>query len=437
MQITYTAVSAQEAIKAVKSGDRIHVHSVACTPKILLEALMERADELKDVTIQHIHTEGSAPYADETGKYMGTFELESFFVGGNVRKATQAGYADYIPVFLSETQRLIREDILPVDVALVQISPPDQHGWVSIGTSVDCSRAAIQKAKTVIAIINKHVPRAWGDAMMPLSDFDIFVEHDSPLIEAPMPELSEQDIAIGKNVAALIEDGATLQMGIGAIPNAVLSQLGNHKNLGVHTEMFSDGLLPLIEKGIVNGANKKLDKGKIVASFLMGTKKLYEFIDDNPGVLMQDVCYTNSVNIVQQNPKVTAINSAIQVDITGQVCADSIGTKFYSGVGGQIDFMRGASFSEGGKPILAIPSVTKKGHSKIAPMLQEGGGVVTTRANMHWLVTEFGAVNLYGKTMQKRAKDIISVAHPDHQEMLDKAAFARFGSHFHFVKGRN
>ncbi len=436
MQKTYTPVSADKAVKSVKSGDRIHLHSVACTPTILLEALMKRADELSDVTIQHIHTEGPAPYAEENGKYMGTFELESFFVGGNVRKATQAGYADYIPVFLSETQRLIREEVLPIDVAMVQISPPDQHGWVSIGTSVDCSKAAIEKANTVIAVVNKHIPRAWGDAMMPLSDFDIFVEHDSPLIEAHMPQLSNQDIAIGENVANLIEDGATLQMGIGAIPNAVLSQLGNHKNLGVHTEMFSDGLLPLIEKGIVNGANKVLDRGKIVASFLMGSKDLYNFVDDNPGVLMQDVHYTNSVHIIKQNPKVTAINSAIQIDITGQVCADSIGTKFYSGVGGQIDFMRGASFSEGGKPILAIPSVTKKGMSKIAPMLCEGGGVVTTRANMHWLVTEFGAVNLYGKTLQKRARDIISIAHPDHQEALEKAAFERFGSHYHFIKSQ-
>ncbi len=436
MQRTYKAVTAQEAVKAVKSGDRIHMHSVACAPAILLDALVERSDELHDVTIQHIHTEGPAPYAEENGKYMGTFELESFFVGGNVRKATQAGYADYIPVFLSETQRLIREDVLPVDVAMVQITPPDQHGWVSIGTSVDCTRAAIQKAKTVIAIVNKHMPRAWGDAMMPLSDFDIFVEHDSPLIEAPMPELSRQDITIGKNVANLIEDGATLQMGIGAIPNAVLSQLDNHKNLGVHTEMFSDGLLPLVEKGVVNGANKKLDNGKIVASFLMGSKNLYDFVDDNPGVLMQDVYYTNSVHIIKQNPRVTAINSALQIDITGQVCADSIGTKFYSGVGGQIDFMRGASFSEGGKPIMAIPSVTKKGVSKIAPMLCEGGGVVTTRSNMHWLVTEFGAVNLYGKTLQKRARDIISIAHPDHRESLDKAAFERFGSHYHFIKDK-
>jgi len=436
MQKTYKAVTAQEAVKVVKSGDRIHVHSVACTPAILLDALMERADELSDVTIQHIHTEGPAPYADVSGKYMGTFELESFFVGANVRKATQAGFADYIPVFLSETQRMIREEVLPVDVAMVQISPPDQHGWVSIGTSVDCTRAAIEKAKIVIAIVNKFVPRAWGDAMMPLSDFDVFVEHDSPLIEAHMPQLTEQDIAIGKHVANLIEDGATLQMGIGAIPNAVLSQLGNHKNLGVHTEMFSDGLLPLVEKGIVNGANKVLDKGKIVASFLMGSKKLYDFVHDNPGVLMQDVYYTNSVHIIKQNPKVTAINSAIQVDITGQVCSDSIGTKFYSGVGGQIDFMRGASFSEGGKPILAIPSVTKKGDSKIAPVLCEGGGVVTTRSNMHWLVTEFGAVNLYGKTLQKRARDIISIAHPDHRESLDKAAFERFGSHYHYIKGK-
>lgn len=437
MQKKYTSVSADEAVKAVKSGDRIHIHSVACTPTILIDALMKRAPELTNVKIQHIHIEGSAPYADPNGAYMGTFELESLFVGANVRKATQAGYADYIPVFLSETQRLIREKIVPIDVAMVQVSEPDKHGWVSLGTSVDCTRAAIEEARTVIAVVNKNVPRAFGDALMPLNNFDILVEHDSPLITAPMPDLTDQEIAIGKNVAELIEDGSTLQMGIGGIPNAVLSQLGNHKNLGVHTEMFSDGLLPLIEKGIVNGSNKKLDKGKIVATFLMGSKDVYDYVDNNPGVLMQDVYYTNSVHIIKQNPKVTAINSAIQVDITGQVCADSIGTKFFSGVGGQIDFIRGASFSEGGKPIIAIPSVSKKGISKISPVIIEGGGVVTTRANIHWLVTEYGAVNLYGKSLQKRAKDIISIAHPDHREELDKAAFERYGSHFHFICSKN
>jgi acyl-CoA hydrolase len=429
-------VSAQEAVKAIKSGDRVHLHSVAATPHILVNAMIERgrAGELKDIIIQHLHTEGPAPYA--TAEFEGIFHLESFFVGANVRKATQEGYADYIPVFLNETQKLIRHGYLKVDVAMVQVSPPDKHGFVSLGTSVDCTRAAIENAETVIAVINKNVPRAWGDAMMPLNNFDIFVEDDSPLYVAHVSEITEIEQAIGAHVAELIEDGATLQMGIGAIPNAVLSKLGNHKRLGIHTEMFADGLLPLIEKGIVTGEEKVIDRGKIVATFLMGSKALYDFIDDNPLVLMNDVGYTNGVDIIRKNNKVTAINSALQVDLTGQVCADSLGTKFYSGVGGQIDFLRAAGYSQGGKPIIAMPSVTNKGESKIASILLPGAGVVTTRANMHWFVTEYGAVNLYGKTLQERSKLIISVAHPNHRAGLDKEAFERFGPHYRHVRGQ-
>ncbi len=277
------------------------------------------------------------------------------------------------------------------------------------------------------------MPRAFGDAMIRATCIDIFCEDNSPLIEAHYTEPDPIEVAIGRNVAALIDDGATLQMGIGAIPNAVLSQLGNHKNLGVHTEMFADGILPLVEKGVVNGAMIGIDVGKMTSTFLMGSKKLYDFVDDNPGVVMKDVGYTNDINVICRNPKVTAINSALQVDITGQVCSDSIGTKHYSGVGGQIDFVRGASMSPGGKPIIAMPSVTQKGMSKIAPMLHLGAGVVTTRSNMHWMVTESGSVNLYGKSLQERAKPIISIAHPNHQESLDKSAFERFGPHYHFV----
>lgn len=426
-------VSFEEAAKVIKSGDRVHLHSVALTPHRFINAMCERGrnGEIYDVSIQHIHTEGPAPYADP--EFEGIFNLESLFVGANVRKQTQAGYADYIPVFLGETQQLIREGILNVNVAVVQVSTPDKHGYVSLGTSVEASKAAVEEADTVIAIINPNVPRAFGDAMMPLTAFDVFCEDNSPLIEHHNAPLSEMDIAIGKNVAELIPDGACLQMGIGGIPNAVLAQLGNHKDLGVHTEMFADGLLPLVESGVVNGRNKKLDPGKIVAGFLMGTKELYDFIDDNPGVLMMDVSYTNGVHIIKQNPKVCAINSALSIDITGQVCADSIGTKHYSGVGGQIDFTRGAAASEGGVPIIAMPSVTGKGVSKITPTLLQGSGVVTTRNNMRWFVTEHGAVNLFGKTLQQRAKAIISVAHPDFREELDKAAFERFGSHYHFV----
>ena len=426
-------ISPQEAVKVVKSNDRVHMHSVAVTPHPLINALVERGrnKEFRNVRIQHIHTEGPAPYADR--ELEGIFQLESFFVGHNVRKQTQSGFADYIPVFLQETQRLIREGYLKVNVAMIQVSLPDKHGYVSLGTSVDATLAAVEKADTTIAIVNPNVPRAFGDAMIHINDIDLFVEDDSPLIAAEPGPISDTDRKIGRYVAELVEDGATLQMGIGAIPNAVLSMLGNHKDLGVHSEMFADGILPLVDKGVVNGRNKKIDKGKLVATFLMGSKNLYDFIHDNPGVAMQDVKYTNRVSVIAKNPKVTAINSALQVDITGQVCADSIGTTHYSGVGGQIDFLRGASLSNGGKPILAMPSITNKGISKIAPILTPGAGVVSTRANVHWVVTEFGAVNLYGRTLQDRAKLLISIAHPDHQENLDKNAFERFGPHFHFV----
>ncbi|HHU58912.1 MAG TPA: acetyl-CoA hydrolase/transferase family protein [Bacteroidales bacterium] len=434
--MAYKTVTAEEAVKVIKSGDRIHLSSVAVTPHALIRAMVERGrnKEFENVRIQHIHTEGPAPYAE--AEFEGIFQLESFFVGGNVRKATQAGYADYIPVFLSETQKLIRQGYLKVNVAMVQVSPPDKHGFVSLGTSVDATLAAIETADVVIAQVNKFVPRAWGDAMISIKEIDYFVEHDEQLYIHNNAPLSEIERAIGRNVAALVEDGACLQMGIGGIPNAVLAELGNHKDLGVHTEMFSDGILPLVEKGVVNGKRKQIDKGKMVASFLMGSQALYDFIDDNPEVAMMDVGHTNGIQVIRKNHKVTAINSALSVDITGQVCADSIGTTHYSGVGGQIDFIRGAGHSEGGKPIIAMPSVTSKGVSKISPTLMEGAGVVTTRSNMHWLVTEYGAINLYGKTLQDRARAIISVAHPDHREMLDKAAFERFGSHYHFVSGK-
>ena len=345
----------------------------------------------------------------------------------------QAGYADYIPIFLSETQRLYRSGVLPCDVAMIQVSLPDKHGYVSMGTSVDASLAAVECAKHVIAVVNKHVPRAWGDAIIPLSMIDTFVECDSELEPAHFSEPSPIETAIGRNCAALIEDGATLQMGIGAIPNAVLAQLGDHKNLGIHTEMFADGVLPLVRKGVINGAEKCIDRGKMVSTFLMGSQEVYDFIDDNPMVAMMDVGYTNDPYVIAKNPKVTAINSALQVDLTGQVCADSLGTKFYSGVGGQIDFVYGASMSKGGKAIIAMPSVTNKGVSKIAPVLTSGAGVVTTRNHIHWFVTEYGAVDLYGKSLQERAKAIISIAHPDHQEELDRAAFERFGPHYHFI----
>ena len=404
-QVRY--VTAEEAVKVIKSGDRVHMSGVAVTPHKLIKAMVERgrAGEIYDVKVQHIHIEGAVEFANP--------EFEG--------------------VFLSETQKLIREGYLKVNVALIMCSMPDKHGFVSLGTSVDSTLAAVECADVVIALVNPNVPRAWGDAMIRMDMIDFFVEDDSPLYAHAMEQLSDTEIAIGKNVAALVEDGACLQMGIGGIPNAVLAQLGNHKDLGVHTEMFSDGILPLVEKGIVNGSRKQIDKGKMVASFLMGTKAVYDFIDDNPMVAMMDVAHTNNVHIIRKNHKVTAINSALAIDLTGQVCADSIGIKHYSGVGGQIDFIRGAGHSKGGKPIIAMPSVTEKGLSKISPTLIEGSGVVSTRSNIHWVVTEQGAVNLYGKTLQERAKLLISIAHPNHREMLDKAAFERFGPHFRFV----
>ncbi len=427
-------VSAAEAVKVIKSNDHVHLSSVASAPQCLIKAMVERGrgKEFEHVRIHHLHTEGPAPYAD--AEFEGIFQLDSFFVGGNVRKVTQSGYADYIPVFLGETQKLYRNGTLPCNVAMIQVCPPDAHGYVSLGTSVDATLAAVECADTVIAVINKYVPRSFGDAFIHLEDIDIFVQDDTPLEEAHFSIPSEIEVSIGKHCAALIEDGACLQMGIGAIPNAVLAQLGGHKNLGIHTEMFADGVLPLVEKGIINGKNKKLDKGKMVSTFLMGSQKVYDFIDNNPGVAMMDVAYTNDPFIIAQNPKMTAINSALQVDLTGQICADSIGTKFYSGVGGQVDFIYGASRSEGGKAILAMPSVTTKGISKIANTLTMGAGVVTTRSHAHWFVTEYGAVNLYGRTLQERAHLITSVAHPDHREELDKATFERYGSHFGYIK---
>ena len=432
-QVKFT--TAAEAVKVIKSGDHIHLSSVASAPQCLIKAMCDRgrAGELKDVHIHHLHTEGPAPYSEP--EFEGVFQLDSFFVGGNVRKTTQAGYADYIPVFLSETQKLYRSGAVPCNVAMIQVSRPDKHGFVSLGTSVDATLAAVECADTVIAVVNKYVPRAFGDAMIPMSKIDLFVEDDQPLEEAHFSEPNEVEVAIGKHCAALIEDGATLQMGSGAIPNAVLAQLGGHKNLGIHTEMFADVVLPLVRAGVINGEAKNIDKGKMVSTFLMGSNDVYNFIDDNPAVLMKDVGYTNDPYIIAKNDKVTAINSALKVDLTGQVCADSLGRKFYSGVGGQVDLIYGASLSKGGKAIIAMPSITNKGVSKICDTLLPGAGVVTTRNHMHWFVTENGAVDLYGKSLQERARLLISIAHPSAQEELDRAAFDRYGSHHHYIKG--
>jgi acyl-CoA hydrolase len=420
--------TAEKAVKVIKSGDTVFIHGVAQAPQLLIDAMVARADELRDVRIVHIHHEGKAPYVES--QYEGIFRLESFFVGPNVRKATMEGRADYIPVFLSEIPGLIRKGIVDIDVALMNVSPPDKHGFVSLGSSVDVCVAAVQSAKHVVAQVNPKVPRSLVDGSVHIRNLDILVEHEAPIIEVPVPKPTANEDKIAEYVASLIEDGSTLQMGIGGIPNAVLTKLANHKNLGVHTEMFSDGVVPLVEKGVINNTEKRVVPDQIVTSFVMGTQKVYDFLDDNPQIAMMDCAFVNDVRIIRRNPKVIAINSAIEIDLTGQVCADSIGTKHFSGVGGQLDFIRGASYSHGGKPIIAISSQTGKGVSKIVPTLRPGAGVVSTRANVHYVITEYGIAYLYGQSMKERARRMIKIAHPDHRESLEKAAYERWGGHW-------
>lgn len=416
--------TAEEAVKVIKSNDSVFIQSVAAAPQQLIRAMTARANELRGVNIYHLHTEGEAPYASP--EYAKSFHTNSLFIGANIRKAVETGEADYIPNFLSEVPILFRKKILPLNVALVQVSQPDIHGFCSLGVSVDTTRAAVEMADYVIAQINPYMPRTHGDGLLHVSKIDAAVEVNDPIPEIKPHQLTEEELSIGRNVASMIEDGATLQMGIGAIPDAVLTALKGHKNLGVHTEMFSDGLITLIELGAVNGVMKRTHPGKVVSSFVMGTKRLYDFIDDNPFIVLLDIAYVNDTAVIRRNPKVTAINSAIEVDLTGQVCADSIGTRMYSGVGGQIDFIRGASLSEGGKPIIALPAITSKGESRIVSFLKQGAGVVTTRANVHYIVTEYGIADLYGKTMRQRAKAMIAIAHPDHREQLEREAYERF-----------
>lgn len=419
-------VSTAEAVSLIKSGNRVFLQGAAMTPNTLIDALCERHAEIKNIEIVSIHTEGDAKYAREP--YNKSFRMNSCFVGGNVRNVVNSTQGDYIPIFLSEIHLLFRRSILPLDVAIVQVSPPDKHGYCSLGVSVDVALPAIQTAKKVIAQINPFVPRTHGDGIIHIKNIDCAVEVNAPIHTHEITPISETEQQIGRHVAGLIEDGATLQMGIGNIPNAVLNNLGNHKRLGIHTEMFSDGLLPLIESGVVTGEDKEIKTGKIVTCFAVGSQKLYDFVDDNPLVHFKEAGYTNDTAIIRKNPKVTAINSAIEIDLTGQVCADTIGSRQYSGVGGQMDFIRGASLSKGGKPIFAMPSVTAKGISKITPYLKQGVGVTTTRAHVHYVATEFGVVNLFGKNLKERAKALISIAHPDHQEQLETLSQERFRS---------
>ena len=426
-------VSADEAVRVVRSGDHIHLSSVASVPHILIQALCRRADagEVEDLHFHHFHTEGPAPYSEP--RYEGIFFDQGFFVGPNVRANVNAGYADYLPVHLGESQKLYRSGALRCDVAMVQVSLPDGNGMVSLGTSVDCSLAAIESTKHAIGVVNPNVPFAYGD-LVSLDAFEFLVQDDTPLVTKDFAEPTPTEVLIGKNCAELVPDGACIQMGIGALPNALAAQLGNHRNLGVHTEMFADGILRLIKKGVVTGACKKIDTGKVVASFLLGSQEVYSFIDDNPDVLMKDIKYTNDPWVISRNPKMMAINSATEVDITGQISADSIGTRIFSGTGGQLDFVKGATMSEGGKSVTAFASRTNKGKNKIVSHLNPGAGVVTPRADAHWIVTEYGAVDLYGKSLQERARLLISIAHPDDREALEREAFERFGPHFLRVK---
>ena len=410
--------TAVEALACLRSGHRVYVHTAVAAPQALIQGLVKYSDKVRNIQIYHLHTEGDAPYV--APEYKGIFYTNAFFIGANVRKAIREKRASYIPIFLSEIPSLFNRGVIPLDVALISVSPPDKHGFCSLGVSVDATRAAVHNATYVIAQVNKHMPRTHGDSIIHINDIHAFVEQHDPLPESPAHPLTEAEKQIAKHIVALIEDGSTLQMGIGGIPNAVLSILEHHKDLGIHTEMFTDGILPLVEKGVITGKKKKNHPGKIVSSFAVGSKKLYDFMDDNPLVQMLDCSYVNDTAVIRKNPKVVAINSAIEVDLTGQVCADSIGRAMYSGVGGQMDFIRGASLSEGGKAIIALSSTTKRGESKITHILKEGAGVVTTRAHVHYIATEYGVADLYGKSLRERKKALIEIAHPDHRESLEQ-----------------
>lgn len=420
---TYT--TAEEAVSIIQSGNRVFIHGSAATPVHLVKALQQRHQELKRIELVSITTLGEADFNHST--YKESFFFNSLFVSANTRAIVNSSYGDYVPVFLSQIPKLFKEGFLPIDVAMVQVSPPDVHGYCSLGTSVDIARAAVDTAKHVIAQVNPNMPRTHGDGFIHIHKINTLVWHESALPEVDYSaKTTEAMVTIGHHIASLVEDGATLQLGIGGIPDQVLKNLSGHKNLGIHTEMLSDGVIPLIQSGVINNSLKKINRGKSITGFMIGTRKLYDFVNDNPCIRVMDISYANDTSIIRQNPKVTAINSAIELDLTGQVCADSMGTYQYSGIGGQMDFIHGASLSQGGKPIIALPSVTSKGISRIVPFLKEGAGVVTTRGHVNWVVTEYGKVNLFGLSLKQRAKALISLAHPMHRETLEKAYHDRF-----------
>ena len=420
-------VTADEAVKVIKSNDKIVVQPGCAAPLELINAMVRRKDELSNIEIFHILVVGDIPYTKPGMEKH--FKHKAFFIGANARTAINEGRAEYIPIFLSEVTLLFKRGVIQADVALIHVSPPDEHGFCSFGIDVGNIKTPAEKAKCVIAQVNKHMPRGLGNSFIHVNKLDFIVEIDEPLKELPQvdpdatPDLLKIYDQIGKNVAEMIEDGSTLQMGIGAIPDAVLKYLHNKNDLGIHTEMFSDGLIDLVEEGVVNGEKKTLHPGKIIAGFVLGTKRSYDFIDNNPVFEFHPQEYVNDPFLISKNNKMVAINSAIEIDLTGQVCADSIGTKFFSGIGGQVDFVRGAAHSEGGKPIIALPSATKDlKFSKIVPMLKPGAGVVTSRGDVHYVVTEYGVAYLFGKSIQERVRALIEISHPAFRQELTEFA---------------
>jgi acyl-CoA hydrolase len=411
-------VSAADVVAHVRSGARVFLHGAAATPVPLVDALAARGD-LEGVRLYHLHTSGTASFV-APGR-ANALRSVSFFVGPDVRSAVHEGRADFMPVFLSDIPGLFTTGAIPLDVALVQLSPPDRHGFMSLGTSVDAARAAVDSAKLVLAEINDRMPRTHGNSVLHVDRVHAFVHTDRPLHEATRTPETSVEARIGELVAGLVEDGATLQAGIGAIPDAVLARLVNHHELGIHTEMFSDGLIPLIEHGVVTNRHKAVHPGRTVTSFVTGTRRLYDFVDDNPTIEFHGCDRTNDTSLIRKNDKVTAINSAIEVDLSGQVCADSLGPAIFSGIGGQLDFLRGAALSRGGKPIIALPSTAARGTvSRIVCQLRPGAGVVTTRGHVHWVVTEYGARNLHGLSLRERGEALISIAHPDRRAELSR-----------------
>ena len=428
MKVNYT--TAQEAVKLIENGDHVYIQGSTSVPEVLVAALAERGNELRDVTLYSAFavTKGPAPYCKP--EYKESFLVDSFFVSNSVRQWIAEGYGTMTPRFLGEVPALFRDGTCRVDVALLNCSMPNEEGYVSFGVSADLATSAAECANRVIAQINPHMPFSYGDPVIHLSQLSAAVMVDEPLVEVPTAVPTEKELAIGNYIAELIPDGATLQIGVGGIPNAVIRALEHHKHLGLHTEAMTDGVLPLLEKGIIDNTQKKVMPGKSVASLALGSRRLYDYMDGNKDIIFKDVAWTNNPFIIAQNPKVMSINSCLEIDLTGQVCADSIGTRIFSSVGGQHDFVYGSSQSEGGKSFLAMLATTNKGATKIKPILTPGAGVVTTRFQTNYVVTEYGAVDLRGKNLAQRAKLIISVAAPEFREELEKAAAERFGYSF-------